>query len=252
MAVHSFKTDMPMRDDLKTENSLQRELQLLIFDFDGVLVDTQEVINEIQYQYLKRNHNLHLPFYVYTEKFSGMRMETIVGILQQQENFSPHSSPLTISQAVDDLVLEQLLKQEVSPLTGVVEFLEGSKIKRCIASNCSFKLLKAFIKASKLDKFFDDNVFSADMVKHPKPAPDLFLYAAKQMSEETQNCLVIEDSLVGIQAATAAGIKVVGFLGGSHVSPDNTEKLSQAGAETVINDMRQLTSYIKSGSMPLP
>ncbi|WP_051908662.1 HAD family hydrolase [Candidatus Odyssella acanthamoebae] len=250
MFAHPYKTAMPVRDDLETGNLQQRECKLLIFDFDGVLVDTQEVINEIQYEYLKGNYNLHLPFELYTQKFSGMRMETIVGILQQQENFSPLVSALSISQTIDDLVLEQLLKQEVSPLTGVVQFLEESHIKRCIASNCSFKLLKAFLKASKLDKFFKDNVFSADMVKHPKPAPDLFLYAATEMSEKVQNCLVIEDSLVGIQAATAAGIRVIGFLGGSHVLPGNIEKLLQAGAETVINDMRQLTSYLNRSHAP--
>ncbi len=223
-----------------------QDYKLLIFDFDGVLVDTQEVINEIQYNYLKKNFNIPILFDLYTDKFSGMRMETIVDILQQQQNLPSSLNPRSISKTIDALVLEQLADQEISPLPGVVSFLKESKIKRCIASNCSIKLLSAFLKASKLADFFKDVVFSAEMVKHPKPAPDLFLHAAHEMSEKLENCLVTEDSLVGIQAAKMAGIDVVGFFGGSHVPPDITEKLLQGGAKTVINDMRQLESYLAS------
>ncbi|MBW8309746.1 MAG: HAD family phosphatase [Candidatus Paracaedibacteraceae bacterium] len=244
MVVPPYKATMPAKDNLKTTNGQHPDYKLLIFDFDGVLVDTQEVINEIQYNYLKKNFSIPIPFEMYTDKFSGMRMETIVEILQQQQTMPLSVSPLSISQTIDDLVLEQLSTQEISPLPGVVHFLKESTTKRCIGSNCSFKLLIAFLKASKLEDFFKGNVFSAEMVKHPKPAPDLFLYAAKKMSEKVKNCLVIEDSLVGIQAARTACIDVVGFFGGSHVPPDITEKLLQIGAKTVINDMRQLNSYL--------
>jgi beta-phosphoglucomutase-like phosphatase (HAD superfamily) len=81
-------------------------------------------------------------------------------------------------------------------------------------------------------------------VKHGKPAPDLFLFAAEQMAMSPKQCLVIEDSISGIAAARAAGMTVLGFHGGSHCRPGHADTLRAAGAAATFDDMRQLPGLI--------
>ena len=81
-------------------------------------------------------------------------------------------------------------------------------------------------------------------VKRGKPAPDLFLFAAGQMQAAPARCLVIEDSLAGIAAAVAAGMTVLGFHGGSHCRPGHGDRLRAAGAAAIFDDMRQLPGLI--------
>lgn len=225
-------------------NPQQKLYKLLIFDFDGVLVDTQGIINEIQYKYIKEKHGIDIELAHYIERFSGMRVETIIEILQQEKNCIFSESPQQASQHIDEMVLKQLSNQEISPLPGVVPFLQGSPLKRCVGSNCTFRLLKAFLKSSHLLDFFDDCIFSAEMVDYPKPAPDLFLYAAQRMGQNPEDCLVIEDSIAGVQAAVRAKMHVVGFLGGSDAPYANASRLLQEGAQIVLNDMRDLNAYL--------
>ena len=77
-----------------------------------------------------------------------------------------------------------------------------------------------------------------------KPAPDLFLHAAARMGVQACDCIVIEDSPAGVTAATAAGMAVIGFVGGSHASAPLGEQLIQAGARTVVADLRHLKSTV--------
>ena len=88
------------------------------------------------------------------------------------------------------------------------------------------------------------HIFSASQVKRGKPAPDLFLFAAGQMQAAPARCLVIEDSLAGIAAAVAAGMTVLGFHGGSHCRPGHGDRLRDAGAAAIFDDMRQLPGLI--------
>jgi beta-phosphoglucomutase-like phosphatase (HAD superfamily) len=81
-------------------------------------------------------------------------------------------------------------------------------------------------------------------VRHGKPAPDLFLFAAERMQTAPENCLVIEDSVAGIAGAVAAGMPVLGFHGGSHCREGYGEKLQDAGAAMIFDDMRQLPELI--------
>ena len=91
-----------------------------------------------------------------------------------------------------------------------------------------------------LDRFGQNNLFSAAMVARGKPAPDLFLYAARCLGTPPGRCLVIEDSPAGIEAACAAGMTAIGFCGGSHCGPEHGSRLQARGAALVIADMHKL------------
>lgn len=227
---------------------LHNPIKLLIFDFDGVLADTQAIANQIQFNYFKKLYPLNLSLEEFAEKFSGMQVKTIVDILQKENDSMILLSSEKISQDIDSLVLQHLTNQRITPLPGVVDFLSHSPLRRCIGSNCSFKLLNSFLKSSNLAKYFNTYVFSADMVVNPKPSPELYLYAANYMSVNVEECLVIEDSIVGVQAAVSAGIPVVGFLAGSHVSSATSNKLISTGAKATFHNMRDLANYLSISS----
>ncbi len=89
------------------------------------------------------------------------------------------------------------------------------------------------------------HIFSATQVKHGKPAPDLFLFAADEMRAAPARCLVIEDSVPGVTGAVAAGMTVLGFHGGSHCLPGHAEKLRAAGAAVLFDDMRELPDLVR-------
>ena len=88
------------------------------------------------------------------------------------------------------------------------------------------------------------HVFSATQVARGKPAPDLFLFAAASMHADPAACVVIEDSVPGVQAAVAAGMRVIGFTGGGHCRPGHAERLLAAGAAAIADDMRRLPALV--------
>jgi beta-phosphoglucomutase-like phosphatase (HAD superfamily) len=84
------------------------------------------------------------------------------------------------------------------------------------------------------------------MVARSKPAPDLFLHAAEQQGIRPDRCLVIEDSLSGVAAALAAGIPIVGFVGGSHIRPGHADAMREAGCIEVFSRMEDVATYLRA------
>jgi beta-phosphoglucomutase-like phosphatase (HAD superfamily) len=101
------------------------------------------------------------------------------------------------------------------------------------------------LRVTGLADLFND-IFSSTQVARGKPAPDLFLHAARQMNVRPEECLVIEDSIAGVQAARAAGMRVIGFVGGGHCGPEHGEKLRQAGAPVIIERMSDLPAAVST------
>jgi HAD superfamily hydrolase (TIGR01509 family) len=122
-----------------------------------------------------------------------------------------------------------------------LSWLRGPK---CVASSSGPDRIRVSLEATELTRFFGGNVFSANDVAEGKPAPDLFLNVARQTGIQPQDCIVIEDSPAGVTAAVAAGMKAIGFVGGSHADESLSGKLEQAGATSVISDMRALKATV--------
>lgn len=114
------------------------------------------------------------------------------------------------------------LERALQPLmTSILEHNIFTKTKKCVASSSSRERVIKSLNITKQKVFFkDEYIFTSEQVKNGKPAPDLFLFAADQMGYHPKDCLVIEDSIAGIQAAKAANMQVIGFLGASHTKFD--------------------------------
>jgi HAD superfamily hydrolase (TIGR01509 family) len=150
---------------------------------------------------------------------------------------------------LDELTDEILVgfERELKAMDGVRETLaelEGGRV--CVASSSSLQRIRASLRIVGFSPLFEPNVFSAAEVAHGKPAPDLFLHAARRMGAKPADCLVIEDSEPGVIAAARAGMTVFGFLGGGHiVGHAHGERLRAAGAALVFDDMRELPRRIR-------
>ena len=220
-------------------------IKLIIFDFDGVLVDTQQIVNELERQSLER-YGVNISLDNFTKRFSGETAQSIIERLKKEDAIEFLKEAQVIAKEIDESVFKKLLQMKIKPIQDVKELLAHLPFKKCVASNCPSRILKALIKASSLDVYFGDKVFGADEVEKPKPSPDLFLYATRKLGENPAASLVIEDSEVGVRAAVSAHIRVVGFLGGSHIIPADKARLIKAGAEHVFTDMNQLKSFLMS------
>ena len=133
----------------------------------------------------------------------------------------------------------------LEPVPGMAELLANDQRSRCIASSSNLDRIQLCLRITSLEQHFSPAaIFSAQMVDRGKPAPDLFLHAAKEMSASPTDCTVIEDSPHGVAAALAAGMAVVGFVGGAHARPSLTDRLHAAGANTIASDTSELASLL--------
>src|SRR5262249_4160683 len=141
-------------------------------------------------------------------------------------------------------------RQSLKPVAGVADAIAALPYARCVASSSSFDRLRLALDVTGLAPLFGAHVFSATQVERGKPAPDLFLLAAKQMGGEAAQCIVIEASPLGVEAGRAAGMRVIGFAGASHATEALADKLSAAGADRVIQAMRDLPRCVEALKVP--
>lgn len=213
---------------------------LIIFDCDGVLIDSEVLGCRIWVDCIA-------PYAPMTMKdilgLTGRPGKDICKTIETQFNCK---LPETL---LDDInvVVENRMEKELLPVKGVCETLPLLKNKMCIASGSRMERLDLSVRVTHMESFFDhSNMFSSSFVKHGKPAPDIFLYAAEKMGFEPKNCVVIEDSRSGILGAKAAGMMAFGFTGASHFTPERCTELQQAGADLLFDDFTKLPNLINS------
>ncbi|MGX9425175.1 MULTISPECIES: HAD family hydrolase [Bradyrhizobium] len=205
---------------------------LVIFDCDGVLVDSEilscqclsEVLGEFGIE-LSRDDALEL--------FLGRSTTAILQHYQADQRLVPENFLVALKARV-----LQRFRRSLRPVLGVGSLISSLQMPFCVASSSDLDRVSLSLALTGLAPHFGDRVYTAQMVARGKPAPDLFLYAAAQMRAAPQRTLVIEDSVSGVTAAKAAGMTVWGFIGGSHYqSGDQHSKLRDAGADRVFDRM---------------
>lgn len=204
---------------------------LVIFDCDGVLVDSEMIAARIEAATLTKAGYEISPEEL-AQRFAGLTFHDILMTVEKEANIPFQASLLDENRKV----LDETLAREVPPIEGANKVVPLMP-KRCICSNSRLERIEAMLERVGLRPLFDGNIFSASDTpsQKPKPAPDVFLHAADKMGASAANTFVIEDSVHGVAGAVAAGMRVIGFTGGSHSYPGHADSLTDAGAETVIN-----------------
>jgi HAD superfamily hydrolase (TIGR01509 family) len=212
---------------------------LIIFDCDGVLVDSEVISCRAHADTLTR-YGYSITADQVLERFLGRSMrQANLEIEAELGRSLPENFPSEVYAEIFRLFAVSL---EATPY--IVETLDTIAQPVCVASSGPPEKISASLNRVGLYDRFAPHIFSAVQVKHGKPAPDLFLFAAEQMAMSPKQCLVIEDSAAGIAAARAAGMTVLGFHGGSHCRPGYADTLRAAGAAATFDDMRELARLI--------
>lgn len=211
---------------------------LIIFDCDGVLVDTETLANR---ELARRLTACGLPT-TYAQsraRFVGMSMTSIAKLVRTEYGVDLGDDFADRWQA--DLPL--LFAAGVTAIDGIgdaVDAIKQTNTQYCVASSGTVEKMHLTLGSAGLLPYFHDRLFSATMVQNGKPAPDLFLHAAAAMGYVPADCVVIEDSQFGAQAARRAAMKCFGYTGDPHTNADG---LAHEGA-TLFNDMRALPGLI--------
>ena len=216
--------------------------QLVIFDSDGVLVDSEPIASRVLAEALT-----DLGFATSSrdaiDRYTGISLKAVLAKIEAEWGRRlPADFVVTLGQR--DVAAFQA---ELQPMSGILEALEALdqvNVAKCVASSGTLAKLRVTLGVSGLIRYFEPHIFSAEMVESGKPAPDLFLYAARYMGVRPDACIVIEDSVPGVEAAQAAGMRSFGFIGGGHAPPGHGVALRKAGAALVFAQMTDLPGLI--------
>lgn len=184
----------------------------VIFDLDGTLVDSEGLCNQA---FLDLLPQLCDTVDSLTQRYRGKKLAPILADLECRLCVS---LPDSFEQHYRKRV-EELFDRELKPMPGVPEMLEATNFPKCIASSGPPLKIRQALQVSGLAHFFGCNIFSSYEVGSWKPDPGLFQYAANTMGFIPSQCVVVEDSEVGIQAAAAAGMKAFQYVRNGEVSP---------------------------------
>jgi HAD superfamily hydrolase (TIGR01509 family) len=206
---------------------------LVIFDNDGVLVDSEPISNRLLAAYLTELG--HPTSYEDSLRdYMGAAMHRVHDVVAERTG---QRLPVDFDDVFHARVFAAF-DRDLKPVAGVEEVLQklaADSVPYCVASSGSHERIRVGHRTTGLDRWFDEGrIFSSEDVGRGKPAPDLFLYAAERMGVAPDRCVVVEDSPLGVRAAVAAGMDVYGFTA---MTP--AERL--AGAGRLFSDMRELT-----------
>lgn len=215
--------------------------KLIIWDFDGVIADTEKLWVKVWQKNINENFGLNWDFKTAYHYFAGMSIKT------KTQNLAK----LGIN--VSDELIEKMTAEEIEVMNvemkitkGISEIFENKSIKQCIATGGIKSKTAKKLKVIDIEKYFPKNhVFTADMVEHGKPEPDLFLFAAKQMGVAPKDCIIVEDSIAGLTAAKRAGIDVIAFAEHQEIGrEDFIKKVKELGVEKIVFNIEELKKIL--------
>ncbi len=213
---------------------------LIIFDCDGVLVDSEPISLSVLLDIISEA-GLDLDPDAAHDRFLGRSLASVVQLLRDENGVNLGAT------ALEDMRhrLYEKFSTELEPISGIGEVVKHLPMRYCVASSSQVERIELSLEVTGLLPLFKGRIFSSSMVKAGKPAPDLFLHAARALGVEPSRCIVVEDSPAGVLAAKAAGMKVFAFTGGGHAAGENhLASLSRAGPDKIFSDMRRLPELI--------
>jgi len=215
------------------------KFDLIIFDCDGVLVDSERITTIAFSKVLQEQCGLSIKFDDLLEIFMGQPSHNCLHIIEQMLGYKP---PPDLESHYQQAVTNAL-NISVKAIKGIdkaINTLIENSMLYCVASAGSHEKMRTTLGKSNLLQYFENKLFSTSDVKHGKPNPDIYIHAAKSMNcFEPSQCIVIEDSPLGISGAIKAGMTVFGFA-----DLFKEQRLLDAGAHHVFTNMAYLIDEI--------
>jgi len=213
---------------------------LVIFDCDGVLIDSEIIFGRVLGECLLA---ANFPITIDEAMVLGFGKNRLTLTAEIETRFGrslPDEFFGTMRACVD-----VAFERDLRVIPGIEALLAALPVPRCVASNSHLDRVRHALTVARLLPLFDPHVFSASQVARGKPAPDVFLFAARQLATAPEECIVVEDSTTGVEAAIAAGMRVLGFCGGSHCPSDHADRLVAAGCSRVFARMSDLGAFLR-------
>jgi HAD superfamily hydrolase (TIGR01509 family) len=197
---------------------------LVIFDCDGVLVDSEAIANRIMAEHITAT-GVSITYQDCRARFVGGTLQRVMDTVEQWLG-----KPLPPGWKEDfEARRNEAFRRELKAVAGIEDVLASltaAETEFCVASSGSVEKMELTLGLTGLKRYFGERLYSASMVAHGKPAPDIFLYAAEQMGYLPETCVVVEDSPTGVTAAVAAGMRVLAYA-----ADTDAEVLRVAGAQ---------------------
>lgn len=222
------------------------EFEAILFDCDGVLVDSEKIYVAVEREHLARI-GLEYELHDYLIRFQGLGSNDFWAAVDRDyralgkgplpEHFGPDLDAATMAR----------IELELSEISGIKQLLEIHKGPRAVASSSRLHRLIGKLRHTGLYSYFEPHIYSGEQVTNGKPAPDLFLFAAERLGVDPSATLVIEDSTNGVKAGLAAGMTVWGFVGGGHSHDGHAAQLEAAGAHRVVDSHDNLAGLLFPG-----
>lgn len=209
-------------------------VKCIIFDCDGVLVDTEKIGNGVLLK-MASEYGFQLELEDAYHLFNGRSLKDC---FLQIENGIGKKLPLDFEANYRERSFEAF-KKETKPMEGIVDFLNNLKIPYCTASSGPVEKIRLNLELAGLLDRFEGRIFSSYIIKSWKPDPGIFLHAAHEMGFDVKDCIVIEDSVAGVRAGISGGFKVYGFANGF-----NNDDLREEGA-TLFSSYDELKNLLE-------
>lgn len=220
-----------------------QHFRALIFDCDGVLVNSEEIVQDIELALLAE-HGLEYDRDDFSRRFLGTSNEHFyAGLNADSMERLGHPLADTFGDELKARAREKF-NANLRAFDGVHEVADAWWGKRAVASSSSVEGLEYKLKLTGLDALFYPHVYSAEHVGKSKPHPDIYLHAASGVATHPELCIAVEDSINGVVSAKAAGMYTVGFTGGAHCRDGHDDSLSEAGADLVVESLLDLACFL--------
>ncbi|MEQ1954558.1 HAD family hydrolase [Mesorhizobium sp. CN2-181] len=214
--------------------------KLIIFDCDGVLVDSEPISISVLVGVVTGAGGVMTEETAYL-RFLGMSMASVREILLSDFGFAVTEDHLALARSE----MRRRYAEELQAMPGIRDALDRLAVPVCVASSGTPERIRFSLATTGLLELLEPNIYSATMVERGKPAPDLFLHAARDMGAPPAACIVVEDSPAGVTAAKAAGMRVFAFTGGSHAGKAGLEaSLGALGPDLIFDDMALLPELV--------
>jgi HAD superfamily hydrolase (TIGR01509 family) len=214
-------------------------LKHILFDNDGTIVDSEIIAVRATLQLLAED-GFHMDLPTYSRRFPGLLEKDILAILKLEHGVVVRDDYFERLRALHHHGFEH----ELRAIPGMTALFRRLAIPKSMVSNGSVQHVEYCLRKVRLRSALDGQIFSAQQVDKPKPAPDVYHHALQVLQLKPSETIVVEDSPTGVQAAKEAGIRVIGFLGAAHVFDGHGEKLQDHGADFLARDAQALHAIL--------
>jgi beta-phosphoglucomutase-like phosphatase (HAD superfamily) len=216
--------------------------EAIIFDFDGVLIESEFEGNVALADLLTRMGHSTSPSEA-VQHYTGLAGKDFVEAVQSRIGQKLPPEFHDVIRGFRDRALEQ----GIAAVTGAIDFVRSlsPELPKAVASSSSTRWVRSHLRHIGLEGLFEPHIYSgSEHVIHGKPAPDLYLHAARELRVDIRNAVIIEDSKVGAKGALASGARVIGLAAGRHCFDGHEAMLRSVGVDEVATSFEQLKQFL--------